>query len=293
MSMGQRCRTWGQVNGTLAAIEFFRKLEGQEVSGTVIVTPTANVQAVNERTKTAAVDRLDMDQCFPGREDGLPTERLAARLFGAMAPGADVVVNLHTLGTPFDSKPYAVYKVHPDAGVAEQRLLDMIACFAPNMACRMPVTAAGGELPGNIAGALDYQCLAMGKAAFMIELGVGGRQESEHIAAGERGLRRLCSMLGILPAGEGMAVPKLRRVTRRSHVMSNAGGFFRTAVQPAQVLPRGEPLGCIHDVFGKEVEVVRFPQDVIVIAIRRDPVVHSGDRISFVATEWDEVDVRC
>ena len=117
------------------------------------------------------MDRLDMHQCFPGREDGLPTERLAARLFGAMAPGADVVVNLHTLGTPFDSKPYAVYKVHPDAGVAEQRLLDMIACFAPNMACRMPVTAAGGELPGNIAGALDYQCLAMGKAAFMIELG--------------------------------------------------------------------------------------------------------------------------
>ncbi|MBI3057447.1 MAG: peptidase M14, partial [Betaproteobacteria bacterium] len=32
-----------------------------------------------------------------------------------------------------------------------------------------------------------------------------------------------------------------------------------------------------------------LPYDLIVIGMRRDPVVHTGERFAFVGQEWDEV----
>ena len=281
-----------EINGSLAAVEFFRSLTG-EVAGSIVVTPVSNVLAFDERRKSSMIDGLDMDQSFPGRHNGLTTERIAAVLFEQIGRKADIVVNLHTLGTPFEARPYAVYKVHPDAKVSESALLQHIACFTPEFACRMPVASAQGELPGNVSGALDYQCLAAGKAAFMIELGAGGRYDESAVRTGIDGLLRLSRQLAITAIEtDGRPSRRLRRVTVRHHVMADAAGFFLCRAEPGKVLAKGDLLGVIQDVFGEVVKEVRFAEDVLVIATRRDPVVHTGDRLAFVATAWDDVDVK-
>lgn len=276
-----------EINGIVAALDFVRGLDRSALSGSVVVSSTANPLAFDGRRKKAPQDDIDLDQSFPGSAAGLSSERMAKIFFEACAP-ADVVVNLHTMGTTFDADPYAVYKVHPNGCAGEDMLLSLVAPFAPAVACRMSIAGGTGELPGNLAGALDYQCLDRGQIAFMIELGGGGRLVAEHVAQGIAGFTGLARRLGLLP-GMAEAPSALRQVTKRRHVTCAEGGIFRALARPTDILPAGQPLGEVMDLHGSVRERVTLPFDALIIGIRRDPVVHFGDRVAFVAEQWTDV----
>jgi len=275
-----------EVNGVLAALDFIRGLDPAEVSGCVVVSPVSNPLGFDARRKRVPQDDLDLDQSFPGREDGLTSELLAWRLFREIRGFATVLVNFHTMNPYFGSHPYVVYKVSSDPA-AEAAMLSAAAAFDPFVVCRMPLTG-GAELPGNVAGALDYQSLQAGAMAFMVELGGGSRQEHDFIAQGVRGLTRLARAIKLLPS---QAEPErtLRRVSARRHVMCRRGGLFRQHKHAGQIIESDVAIGTIENVWGETIEEVRFAQPIALIGVRSDPVVHSGDRIAFIGTAWDEV----
>ncbi|MEO3828823.1 M14 family metallopeptidase [Actinomadura sp. B10D3] len=275
----------------IVATEFFRAVSGRPLSGDVIVTPVANPLAVDHRRKHSPFDGTDLDQSFPGRADFLGTQRLAHRLFAELSPLADTAVNIHTMGPFLDACNYGVYKLHPKAG-EERDLLSLLALFELRVACRMDISGPG-ELPGPIEGALDYQMMELGKPAFMLEAGAGGRNDRPAVGRAVRGLLRFAAVTGtaVPPEAPIDRPTSICRATRRTHVTSAEGGFFRALAKPGDVLPAGRPLGEISNVYGDVVEAVSLPTPVLVIGIRRDPIVHSGDRVGFVATEWADVDL--
>jgi predicted deacylase len=277
-----------EINGVFAALDFVNALDAPTLAGSIVVTSTGNPLALNSRTKSTPQDEGDLDQSFPGNAGGLATERLAHALFENVRGCADALVNMHTMGHMFDSRPYAVYKLHPNGKVGEKELLAMIAPFRPGVACRMRVEQGLGELPGNIAGALDYQMLALGVPAFMIELGSGSRAEAPYIEQGIAGCEDLARRMGIVPGTPGK-FESLRRVTRRAHVTVTHGGLFRATKAPGELVRANEPLGTTMNLHGRVVETVAMPEDCIVIGMRRDPVVHFGDRAGFVALQWEDV----
>lgn len=281
-----------EINGVLAALRFARGLDPATMRGNVVVTPTANPHALDSRRKRNPYDELDLDQCYPGSAKGLISERLAHALFSEIRGTADMLINLHTMNALFDSKAYAVYKVHADSGVAEADLLSAIALFSPNVACRMDV-GGKGELPGNIAGALDYQCLSAGIPAFMLELGGGSRYEPHNVALAERGFAALASRLGIVQEGKvGYLSPgQVRRVTRRSWLTFDFGGLFVPGVEAGATLMAKSVLGQTMDIHGQPLGDIRLERDGIIIGLRRDPVIHTGERAAFVAWEWDNYTV--
>ncbi|WP_296711981.1 M14 family metallopeptidase [Tistrella sp.] len=275
-----------EVNGTLAALDFVRHLDLAAMRGACVVIPAANPLAFDARAKTAPQDGLDIDQQFPGAAGGLTTQRVADRLWREIERAGDCLVSLHTLTAHFEAKPYGVYKLHPDGPVAEDVLLRHLSFYDPSVACLMPTVKAAGELPGNISGAIDYQFQALGKTAFMVELGAGSRIEWPYVEQGSAGLRRTAAEIGMFedrPAPGGT----LRKVLKRRHVTADTGGLFRAACTPGDILQPGSPLGVITDIFGDIVDTVTFAEPVLVIAARRDPVVATGDRIGFVATAWE------
>jgi predicted deacylase len=280
-----------EINGMLAALRFAHGIDPATLSGNIVVTPTGNPHALDSRRKRNPYDELDLDQCFPGSAEGLISERLAYALFEEIRGCANMVINLHTMNPLFDSKAYAVYKVNPDCGVAEQDVLDAIALFAPNVACRMDV-GGKGELPGNIAGGLDYQCLLAGIPAFMLELGGGSRYEPSNVSLAERGFADVARHLGILPGAPSQSPSSVRRVTRRGWLTFQQGGLFVPAVPAGATLEKGSVLGSAIDLFGEPAEEIRLAAPGIVIGLRRDPVCHTGERAAFVAWEWDEVAVK-
>ncbi|MEO3806581.1 M14 family metallopeptidase [Nonomuraea sp. B1E8] len=273
----------------IVATEFFRSISSLPLYGNVIVTPVANPLAFDYRRKHSPFDGVDLDQSFPGRADFLGTQRLAHRLYEEFAPLADVVVNIHTMGPFLDACNYAVYKLHPREA-HEHDLLSMISLLDPRVACRMDVSGPG-ELPGHIAGALDYQMMELGKRAFMLEAGAGGRLDREAVDRAVAGLVRLATAIGTAKGNPFAWPTSICRATRRTHVTTADGGFFHALVAPGEVAAAGQPLGEVRNAFGDIVATVSMPSPALVIGIRRDPVVHSGDRVAFVATEWSDVDL--
>ena len=277
-----------EINGIFSALDLINSVDLQTLRGTIVVTATGNPLAFDSHRKTAPQDDNDLDQTYPGKPAGFITERMAYALFNEVSQCANVVINMHTNGPAFEGKPYAVYKQHPNEKVSEKTLLDLIAPFKPSVTCLMSIEPGRGELLGNIAGALDYQCLALGIPAFMIELGGGSRAEVPYIAQGLAGMRGVAQKMGMVP-GVPELPAKTRKVTRRAHVTFNHGGLFRAHKQAGDFVKAGESLGQVWDVYGNVAEEMTLPYDAVVICIRRDPVVHSGDRFAFVAQEWKDV----
>ncbi|TWG87013.1 hypothetical protein L602_001900000160 [Cupriavidus gilardii J11] len=281
-----------EINGMVAALRFARSLDPARMAGNLVVTPTGNPHALDARRKRNPYDELDLDQAYPGNPSGLITERLAHALFDEVRGVADVLINLHTMNPLFDARPYTVYKVHPGSTVSEADVMAAMAPFFPHVACRQDV-GGKGELPGNIAGALDYQCLAAGICAFMLELGSGSWLDPDIVAQAERGFLTLAARMGIVdaPTGDGHAAATLRRVTRRGWITADEGGLFVPAARAGDLVGEGASLGETLTLAGGATTVPPFTRDGILIGLRNDPVVHTGERLAFVAWEWDMVPV--
>lgn len=274
-----------EINGIVASLRFLHGLDPQQMAGNVVVTPTGNPQGLDARRKRNPYDELDLDQSYPGSAQGLVTERLAHAMFSEMRGVADMVISLHTMNPLFEAPHYAVYKTHPDSTITEADLLDAIAHFRPTLACRQDV-GGKGELPGNIAGALDYQCLAAGISAFMVELGRGNSFQPHNVAAAETGFRGLAQHLGILEGPARAAGVALRTVSKRGWVTADEGGMFVARVPPGAHVRAGESIGDVYGFDGSVTPVAPFTRDGILIGLRSDPVVHTGERLAFVAWEW-------
>ncbi|WP_454766087.1 M14 family metallopeptidase [Cupriavidus campinensis] len=282
-----------EINGMVAALRFARALRPEAMQGNVVVTPTGNPQALDARRKRNPYDELDLDQTYPGNASGLISERLAHALMAEVRGVADVLINLHTMNPLFDARPYTVYKVHPDSRVTEADVLAAMAPFHPHVACQQDV-GGKGELPGNISGALDYQCLAAGICAFMLELGSGSRFEPENIAVAERGFHALAVQMGILDGtSTASAAPArtLRRVKRRGWITADGGGLFLPAARAGDLVREGASIGDTMRLDASVTPVSPFPRDGVLIGLRSDPVVHTGERLAFVAWEWDTVNI--
>jgi len=274
-----------ELNGVFAGLDFIAGLDPAAVRGAVVVTPTANPLALDARRRRTPQDDLDLDQSFPGRSAGMPIERLAAALFDALREVADLVISMHTLGPHSTSRPYGVYKQHPNGKVPEAELLALIALFRPTVACHMRVTAGSGELPGNNEGALDYQVLALGKPAFMIELGNGARCEPAFIAQAVTGFAGVAARLGMIAAAQAAPPTTVLKAGRRRHMSCRQGGLFRACCMPGDMLEAGQPIGEIIDLHGNSLDRIAADERLLVISVRQEPVVHSGDRVAFVATD--------
>ena len=276
-----------EINGMVAALRFANGLDPARMAGSLVVTPTGNPQALDARRKRNPYDDLDLDQSYPGSASGLISERVAHALFAEVQGVADVLVNLHTMNPLFDAPPYTVYKVHPESHVTEEQVLAAIAPFFPALACRMDV-GGKGELPGHIAGALDYQCLAAGICAFMLELGAGSRLQPANVALAEQGFLGLAQRMGIVGGAPVGAAERLRAVSRRGWVTADEGGLFVPRFKAGDQVPAGESIGDLLGLDGSVAPVAPLVRDGVLIGLRSDPVVHTGERLAFVAWEWED-----
>lgn len=272
-----------EINGVLAVLDFYRSVDPVLLRGSLVVTPVANPLGFDARRKRVPQDDGDLDQAFPGRADGLTSDRLAHTLFSEIEGVADVLISFHTMNPYFDSHPYVVFKA---GDVDEDLVLAAAVAFDPFAICRMPI-AGGAELPGNIAGALDYQALRVGALAFMVELGGGSRQEPAYVAQGVTGLHRVSRHLGLLEC-EFTTIKPTHLVSARNHVSCSQGGLFRQQARPGTSIAPGVVLGVVENLWGEVVETISFDFPVLVLGLRNDPVVHSGDRVAFIATRWTQ-----
>jgi predicted deacylase len=244
----------------------------------VTLVPVVNEAAFRLGRRTAD-DGLDLARTCPGRPDGSVTQRVAHSL-SELIRTADAYIDLHTGGVRLQVYPLVGYMMHPDPGVLD-RHRRMARLFG------LPIVW------GTDAG-LDGRTLSVardaGIPAIYAEYLGGGPCDPVGVSAYVRGCLNVLVDLNVIRGEvdtppEGTLIVEDRRPNSGFLQIQNPSpreGFFEPAVALGQPLRRGDVLGTVSDVLGREVVPVAADRDGVVLVLHTFARVSEGESVAVV-----------
>ncbi len=268
-----------EFEGMEAIRQFFADVNPAELSGTLIGLPICNPPAylAMSRASPPSMDGLNLARVFPGRPDGLPTERLAFKLLEwikQILTPADLFIDLHSGSVECEYARMVGFRAVENGARARSEEAARHFGFA-----RLWEIASREEtLNGAVALA--------GIPTVGAEVTGRGGCLPEDVEAYVRGLWSMARLQGNLPGSPEPPVVGAARRTRL--VYAEASGLFRSRVRHVgERVGGGELLGTVVDPFGRVLAEVRAPTGGEIWALRRFGTVWAGDYVAMIATHRD------
>jgi len=137
------------------------RLTPADVTGRVIIIPSLNFPAAQKGKRLSPFDGQNMNRCFPGKEDGTPTERLCAFVTKKLFPAVDLLIDVHAGGGDVSVVPMVFGFATGKSAVDDTRLnrlmeawgyrfvqhvdgIDETACGAAKLADLASIEVEGG-----------------------------------------------------------------------------------------------------------------------------------------------------
>jgi len=279
-----------EYEGQIALGNLIRSLEANQVSGRVIILPSANLPAARAGVRVSPFDDANMNRVFPADPSHGPTHEIAHYIEHILMPMADIFVDLHSGGGSLDYVPY----VHCSLiGEPEQdrRAVALLRAFGGPYGQiwqteKAEATTGGTRTAG---GAAKRQgCIELGG-----EFGGGAVVNPAHLHLVERGVRNLLAEAGVLP---NVAVED----TGPMRVMGGDAielfafapdyGVFVPAAELGDEITAGDLAGAIHNLQHPEREplAVHFRASGLLICVRAIGRVEPGDCLGHLAIDIED-----
>jgi uncharacterized protein len=269
-----------EVNGVEIATRFAGEIELARLRGTVVVVPAQNPLALQVQHRyfvghflKSPLDNNPPDPwvAFPGDEDGNLAAQIAARLFSALMRYADYVIDIHTPTTGGRYAPFA-FLPPPDAGAPAEAAEAMAKAFGADYILSTREGLYVSDQSPHVVMA------RRGATAMGVELGEGGRLESEITEQGLRGLRNVFRHIGMLP-GEVEALGRNHVIGSMHVIRAKRGGLLHRCVELNDEVRKGDVVATITNLFGERTEEIRAPISGPVVRITTFPLVSAGERL--------------
>ncbi|WP_244632184.1 MULTISPECIES: succinylglutamate desuccinylase/aspartoacylase family protein [unclassified Microbacterium] len=219
-------------------------------------------------------DGGNLARSFPGRVHGSRTEQLAHLLTSEVLAHADVIVDLHTSNSAADM-PLFVGCLDDGSPAADESVRLAFGLGMP-MLWTHPRLGPGRTLT---------VAAERGIPALYVESPLGGVLERGYVDAYTDGVRAVLEACGLVAA----ETPPRTRPAPALWVHGDgdtdafsavtSDGFFERIVALLDPVRRGDPVGRVIDVFGREQEIVIAPIDGIVTTLQRAAAVVSGQPV--------------
>jgi predicted deacylase len=244
-----------EYEGSEAIRRLYRELDPARLKGAVIGVPIMNPLAFEAGTRVSPADGLNLNRCWPGRERGFFTERLAACIM-EVAKKADYALDCHGGGNIMSLVPVAIYR---DIGGPEvaKRARDLVR------ATGLDLVWVGS---GGFANTFALEMQKAGIPASCVEI-MGEGRAREKVTRQFHAL--FLNVMRWLQMIEGM--PRLpEKVIEFEGTFINTihGGFYQQTVELRQMVKQGELCGTVSDFYGEVLEEIRAPHDGIVASRR-------------------------
>ncbi len=255
-----------ELNGVEIVRQVVADVDPRSLRGTLIAVPVVNVFGYLTQSRYLP-DRRDLNRSFPGSAKGSLASQLAHLFVSKIVSHADFAIDFHTGSDGRTNVP----QIRADLGDGTTRMAALefgapVVLHAKLRANSYRATAAGRGLP-----------------MLLFEGGETMRFEREVIRIGVQGVWRVMGHLGMRPGTNEALRPGPFVAGDSSWLRARHGGLFHTATFPGDRVKKGEVLGRVMDVFGRQRAKVVAPWDGMVVGMVVNPQVTRGDGLLHLA----------
>lgn len=257
--------------------------------GSVIGLPAVNVGAVRAGTRWGP-DGLDLARICPGDAFGTPTQR-DAHAVSKLIRSSDFLIDLHTGGRILDIYPMCGYMIHPDPSILSKQR-EMAGAFG------LPLIWGTDPAPNGRTLSVARDA---GIPSMYVEYGGGSVVRPYIENAYMEGCLRVLSHLGMIPASVVRPAEPIRWWVEddrpnqghlQSKMPSPAEGVFIAAVTLGQLIQKGEIWGHVFDPLRGDKQEVRAEEDGLVLFLRAEALVKTGDSLGGICVIDKRVNQR-
>ena len=264
--------------------EALQSLRPEQLAGTVVAVPVANLPSYLTRTRGFLHEErwlIDINRIFPGNREGLLTERIAHALFEEFARYADFTIDLHSALAGCDIAPFVYIDPDDDEGgtleVRERRGLAFGTPYAY-------YSKRGRKLgTSDVSRSFGAQAEAIGLPTMSAEMGESRRVSWHRVPLGVQGVRNVLIDMGMLDEEPVIGAPP-QRFSTISLVHAQRGGGLRLAVDLGDVVTAGQEIGEVVDVFGERVERLEATADGFILRAMRYGSIATGAEVVWIAS---------
>lgn len=273
----------GKVAAVRAVDSLRRELAGRITRGRVLLLAPANRAGFEAGlAQRSPDDSLNLNRVFPGRDDGRPTERLAARIMRDIVAQSDYLLDLH--GSDGDEAVGAfAYAARPGL---DPRVDSAARALAESYMAHDIVWDQDG--PRRLADARFLQTAAHLSGVPAITVFEEGATRENRVAMTlyVGGVQRVLADLQMLVLEAAPCPPPYaaRVFARRAVVTAAGAGTWRPATRPRETIAPGEPAGWLRSSSGEEV-AVPAPEGGLVLHLRNAGPVGIGTPLVITAVD--------
>ncbi len=259
----------------IAAQNFAKKLDPNQMRGTVILVHIANLPSfLNRSVRINPQDDKNLNRVFPGNKNGSITQRLAYFLSNNVIAKSDYFLDMHAGDANNELRPYSGYYNYSSSPEISQKARDMARALG------FPFIVQFGNTD-KVEGASKYcsrEAFVRGIPAVDIECGQKALVEEDAVAQIEDALESLLNHLEI-SVGKSKTIPEDKAVfiAKRTTVTSNHEGFFYSNMSSGDYVQKGMKLGYTTDLFGNRQETIYAPVEGFILYKSFNPPIKKGD----------------
>ena len=271
-----------EYEGQVALGNLIRSLRSEEVSGRLIVLPSANFPAAMAGSRTSPIDQGNLNRSFPGDPDGGVTEQIAWFIEESIMPGVEVLLDLHSGGSSLSYIPAALARRSEDRVVMAETVALLREFGAP--------IAYLSNVPQGADRTASAAAARKGVRHLGTELAGGGQVTPAALRTCEAGLRRVLYRLGALAAPHPEPAPKTRLLEvlgAEYYVHAPEDGLFEPLVELGETVQAGQPAARIHSLATpwREPALACFERAGLVICKRVPGLSQRGDCLFHLGTD--------
>lgn len=256
-----------ELNGLAVIRRVLKRLDIAGLQGQILAVPIVNFHAFHGLQASSPVDGKKMNRCFPGRQDGTSSERIAYRLFHSVVRQATYCIDLHQGGVrPMIDE----VRVRVDR---RKRIHRSCMELAQVFGIGYILDARGPD------GQLARAAPEVGIPTIDPELGGCHGWDEPSIRKGVTGVENVLKHYGFIP-GQPVLPERQVVVDGFLSLLSNRGGFLEYRAALYDHLEKGDPVADLTDPFGNVLETICASQESIFWSRTLRPMVSSGECVA-------------
>lgn len=261
----------------LSLLQLRREINPEMLKGNLIIIPIINMQSFYKRTPFVnPQDNLNLNQVFPGNPAGTITEVIADFITNKVFDATDVFLDMHGGDVNEDLIPFISYYDNKEfkeqtqlaSRLSEISGLTTIVCYPYLQPSGQPAISA------------LKQAVRLGIPALSIEVGKLGNCEKSDVLFAKNAVYRMMAELKMYENKKvkATAPPKIK-YNKQAYVSGPGQGIFYSSFKAGNKVIKGEEIGYITDVFGRNVKIITAPQTGTILYQTETLPVNEGETL--------------